>query len=779
MRSTITLNGKSSEEISGLLIQSLPPISKPLMRTQIEEIDGRDGDITTKLGYSAYDKEITIGLYGDFDINEVIAYFNSEGIVTFSNEPDKYYYYEILDQIDFERLIRFRTATVTMHCQPFKYSTTENGIVLEPEGVDNLLTIPDFTKTTNGITLTVDDGVVSVVGTGTAATEFYVPTGGLNLAAGSYTLIATASGRGATATSIRLIKSAPSNADSFGGKYITLKNAPVTLSATLTAATTYNYLWFYINAGTELNFTLDTKLENEAQKAVSGEGTDIVLQGSALAPFSQFDLKGDTDQTTYSGKNLFNLYRIHTVGYTQTSNGVTTTFLENGGVRIQGTAARQADINVFGAGYWGVSGNIASIFGSDWSGKTFTTSGTASTSDSSKYNFHVWFFKNGSSAKVYNNNQTWTAPTSDQADGVYIYITVESGKTIDVTWYPQIEKSSTATDFEPYVGGTASPNPDYPQDVQVVTGEQTITITDGDSQSQEYTIDLDTLELCKMGNYQDYIYKSNDKWYKHKAIDKVIDDGTKTYWTRSNTSTTHSKFYTSTNDVLNYPIADALAIVCDRFVANIGANDAAYSDSAICGNATAGDSYTKRLWYSVPISIATTASAFQTWLAANPVTVYYAMTTPIEEEITDSTLIAQLDEIDQHAHAYKGQTHISSTCATENLPHIIAAEVVKNNEGTVTNEGNIYSKPKLTIYGEGDVGIYLNGVQMFQIALGSLGSITIDTAAMEAYTDTTSNLQNRAVTGDYDNFQLPVGESSITFSGTVTMCIIENYSRWL
>lgn len=124
-KNTITLNGTNSTEITGLLIQSLPPVSKPAVRTLVEEIDGRDGDVVTALGYAAYDKEITIGLYGNFEIDQVIEYFASEGTVTFSNEPDKVYSYAIYNQIDFERLIRFRTATVTLHVQPFKYSVDE------------------------------------------------------------------------------------------------------------------------------------------------------------------------------------------------------------------------------------------------------------------------------------------------------------------------------------------------------------------------------------------------------------------------------------------------------------------------------------------------------------------------------------------------------------------------------------------------------------------------------------------------------------------------------
>ena len=123
---SIILNGISSTTIQGLLIQNLPPITKPRIRAEAEEIDGRDGDILTLLGYGAYDKEFQIGLYGNFDIDQIIEYFNSSGTVTFSNEPDKYYNYQIVEQIDFEKLLRFKTATVIMHVQPFKYSLADN-----------------------------------------------------------------------------------------------------------------------------------------------------------------------------------------------------------------------------------------------------------------------------------------------------------------------------------------------------------------------------------------------------------------------------------------------------------------------------------------------------------------------------------------------------------------------------------------------------------------------------------------------------------------------------
>ena len=121
----IVLNNKRNTEIKGLIVCSLPPISKPQKKVIIEEIDGVDGDVITELGYKAYDKEIEIGLTYNYDIDEIIDYFNSEGTVVFSNEDDKYYKYKIYEQIDFEKLLRFKTATVKMHIQPFKHSIIE------------------------------------------------------------------------------------------------------------------------------------------------------------------------------------------------------------------------------------------------------------------------------------------------------------------------------------------------------------------------------------------------------------------------------------------------------------------------------------------------------------------------------------------------------------------------------------------------------------------------------------------------------------------------------
>lgn len=253
----IELNGEKSTNVKGLIIQSLPPITKPKMRTSKEEIDGRDGDIITKLGYSAYDKEVGIGLHGDFDIDDAIAFFDSEGEVVFGNEPDKYYRYQILDQIDFERLVRFRTAKVKMHVQPFKYDAVDRTFDI----VNQFLHVCDSTASKFGITVTSSDGSIRVSGNATSDVDIEVPIESMSLS-GSYTLTASASGS-AAGCALRLIDGSPSK--SFGGSYMELKSdAAATITATADSNAEYDALWLDIKAGTSVDFTLSVTMASDS-----------------------------------------------------------------------------------------------------------------------------------------------------------------------------------------------------------------------------------------------------------------------------------------------------------------------------------------------------------------------------------------------------------------------------------------------------------------------------------------------------------------------------------
>lgn len=121
---------KSSREIEGLIITDIPPITKPKMKTNITSIDGRDGDVIEVVGYESYTKSIGIGLTRNFNIDEVIKYFTGNGELILSDEPNKVYIASIYDDIDYERLLSLRKATIKFHVQPFKYLKDEQAVSL-------------------------------------------------------------------------------------------------------------------------------------------------------------------------------------------------------------------------------------------------------------------------------------------------------------------------------------------------------------------------------------------------------------------------------------------------------------------------------------------------------------------------------------------------------------------------------------------------------------------------------------------------------------------------
>ena len=317
----IELNGEKSTSVKGMIIQSLPPISKPKMRTSIETIDGRDGDVVTKLGYSAYDKQVSIGLHGDFDIDDAIAFFDSEGEVVFGNEPDKYYRYQILDQIDFERLVRFRTANVKMHVQPFKHDAVDRTFDI----VNQFLHVKDSTASKFGITVTSSNDGIRVSGRATSDVDIEVPIESMSLH-GSYTLTASASGS-AAGCALRLIDGSPSM--SFGGSYMELKSdGDSTMTATADPNAKYDALWLDIKAGTSVNFTLSVTMASNSFNQITltnrgnvvsrptvtvfGSGNvELAINAVTVLSFSIDDgsITIDADEmNAYHGDTLMNRY---------------------------------------------------------------------------------------------------------------------------------------------------------------------------------------------------------------------------------------------------------------------------------------------------------------------------------------------------------------------------------------------------------------------------------------------------------------------------------------
>lgn len=171
------------------------------------------------------------------------------------------------------------------------------------------------------------------------------------------------------------------------------------------------------------------------------------------------------------------------------------------------------------------------------------------------------------------------------------------------------------------------------------------------------------IELCKIGDYQDYFYKENENWYLHKEIGKVVLDGSETYETMGwsddknsyRTSINNLKLTTSTTDtsyiLSNYFVTYTQAQLYELTVSNYGISNRANQTEVVIRN----DNITSVL-------------DFKTWLSTHNILLYYVLATATNTQITDTTLISQLDAI-HNAMSYKEQTNILQE--NNNLPFIL------------------------------------------------------------------------------------------------------------
>ena len=171
----INWNGIDSDTITGLIICELPPISKPKMKTTIIKIDGRDGDIIEDLGYESYTKSIKIGLTKNYDLDQVIKYFTGSGSLVMSNEPDKVYKCKIIEKIDYDKLLRFKTATVKFYTQPYKYKKDEPKVSLLIDNETSLSVYNIGLESSKPIIKLIGTGIVEIRLNGATAFTYNFP----------------------------------------------------------------------------------------------------------------------------------------------------------------------------------------------------------------------------------------------------------------------------------------------------------------------------------------------------------------------------------------------------------------------------------------------------------------------------------------------------------------------------------------------------------------------------------------------------------------------------
>lgn len=275
---------------------------------------------------------------------------------------------------------------------------------------------------------------------------------------------------------------------------------------------------------------------------------------------------------------------------------------------------------------------------------------TVSPIDVSKYSNVVVSFEITKEAgrllySLFDENDTLLSRVTGKASGTSIdvssasklYICLYNANnditTSDVT-YIQVETGTTATTYEPYI---------TPITKQLSLGD---------------------IELAKIGTYRDYPWKNltNGKWYKHSKVGKeTLTGGDSENWVVSQSGT--ANWYYALQKTIGGDTAKT-----NQLKSNY------YPYSSITSTTTG-----EGIWYSasyirVRYGTEDTPSNYKTWLSTHNVLLYYILAEATDTEITDTTLISQLEEI-YNMPSVNGTTIVE---INGNLPMIMKVRALKN-----------------------------------------------------------------------------------------------------
>lgn len=253
-----------------------------------------------------------------------------------------------------------------------------------------------------------------------------------------------------------------------------------------------------------------------------------------------------------------------------------------------------------------------------------------------------------------------------------------SGETISGTGTSVALANTSATilksiAFYGDISQDGAPTPSAPVDVDTVTGEQSIAITGDDT--QVYVINLSNIELCKIGDHQDSIYKHDGKWYKKSEVGKYTVTGNESFVWDATIPRLYLAQAALTDLGINCVFPTSASVVADALTNKFTVK----TFTQVYTNKQGGFamSPTGHNWQFSALDWSEREDAIEDITGT---VVYYALAEAVEDEITDPTLILQLETIER-AKSYNGTTIIT---ATGTLPAVLYVEGFKNGwSGTI------------------------------------------------------------------------------------------------
>lgn len=202
----------------------------------------------------------------------------------------------------------------------------------------------------------------------------------------------------------------------------------------------------------EIKNNLD-RLKDNVLEVGEASNTYIHVEDSSLNELKELEVEGVCEQETTTGKNLLpNKIQSKTV------NGITCTNNNDGTITLNGTTTAKTYLTPSSKDFISLSldGNYT------FSANTYNNISYALYHGSAEL-----FFWNTTSDKTFSATGSF--------DNVRPQINIESGITLNnVIVKFQLEKGSTATEYEPYTG-QARPSPDYPQEIKTITANLKLT----------------------------------------------------------------------------------------------------------------------------------------------------------------------------------------------------------------------------------------------------------------------------------------------------------------
>ena len=237
----------------------------------------------------------------------------------------------------------------------------------------------------------------------------------------------------------------------FSGDYDDLNNKPTIPTST---SDLINDSGFITNRVDDLLNYYDKDFLYGLLPKVSDEDTSISLSDTYASKLKLILNPTILTQKTTTGKQLLNLAEG-----TYTGDNGGTAVVSNGEITINGTATANSVIYI---------DNEISL-----NAEQYTWSANNPVANS---NVIIRFGTNIMPETLGVINKTNTATLSSSST-TKLCIRIASGTTLtNFKLKPQMQTGATATAWEEYTGGIASPNPSYPQDIHTISGDNTISV---------------------------------------------------------------------------------------------------------------------------------------------------------------------------------------------------------------------------------------------------------------------------------------------------------------